>query len=326
METVLSVRDLRTYFRSDDGVVKAVDGVSFDVRKGETLGIVGESGSGKSVTCLSVMRLNPEPPGFYPSGQILMGGRDTLRLSERELLKLRGNQVSMIFQDPMTSLNPLLRVSRQLTEVLEVHRGMSRGAARQRAIEMLHRVGLPDAERRIDQYPHQFSGGMRQRVMIAMALLCEPELLIADEPTTALDVTIQAQILELIQTLQRESGTSVILITHDLGVVAGVTDRLAVMYAGRIVEAGPTDEVFANPQHPYTRGLMHSVPRLDVSSHAALEGIPGLPPDLSNLPTGCPFHPRCPLATTRCQSDYPNVVSISDQHWSACWENEQANQ
>ena len=319
-ETILRVEDLRTYFRTDDGIAKAVDGVSFELAKGETLGIVGESGSGKSVTCLSAMRLIPEPPGYFPSGRILFDGKDILQLNQRNLEKLRGNRISMIFQDPMTSLNPYLRVSRQLTEVLEIHKGASRAAARKRAIEMMAQVGIPDPEGRIDQYPHQFSGGMRQRVMIAMALLCEPELLIADEPTTALDVTIQAQILELINDLKRDFGTSVIFITHDLGVVAGTTDRIAVMYAGRIVEEGPTDEVFADPQHPYTRGLMQSVPRLDAKSHEALRGIPGLPPDLSNLPSGCTFHPRCPLVTDKCKQQYPDVVQITPNRWAACWE------
>jgi oligopeptide transport system ATP-binding protein len=317
---ILSVRDLRTYFRTDDGVVKAVDGVSFDLYPGETLGIVGESGSGKTVTCLSAMRLIPEPQGYYPSGQIWLGHEDLLRAGPRELVALRGKMMSMIFQDPMTSLNPFLRISRQLTEVLECHQGLSRKEARRRSIEMLSRVGIPDAERRIDQYPHQFSGGMRQRVMIAMALLCEPRVLIADEPTTALDVTIQAQILDLILDLKRDFKTSVILITHDLGVVAGTTDRLLVMYAGRIVEEGPTASVFATPSHPYTRGLLRSVPRLDESRSETLHAIPGLPPDLSALPSGCPFHPRCAAASERCRREFPPVVAITSEHRAACWE------
>lgn len=319
-DAILSVRGLATHFRTDDGVVKAVDGVSFDVARGETLGIVGESGSGKSVACLSVMRLIPQPPGFFPSGEIYFNGHDVLQMSEHELERMRGNQVSMIFQDPMTSLNPYLRVSRQLTEVLETHKQATARDARRTAIEMLDRVGIPDAASRFDQYPHQFSGGMRQRVMIAMALLCEPQLLIADEPTTALDVTIQAQILELIADLKREFGTSVIFITHDLGVVAGVTDRLAVMYAGRIVEEGRTEDVFADPQHPYTRGLLHSVPGLNTTPRELLEGIPGLPPDLSNLPTGCPFHPRCPVASDECRRKYPDAVQLGADRWAACWE------
>jgi len=324
-EPILSIRDLRTYFHTDDGVVKAVDGVSLDVQPGETLGIVGESGSGKTVTCLSAIRLVPEPPGFFPSGEILFGGQDMLKLSPRELAKLRGDQMSMIFQDPMTSLNPFLRIERQLSEVLEVHQSLGRKESRQRSIEMLDRVGISDPDERIDQFPHQFSGGMRQRVMIAMALLCEPKLLIADEPTTALDVTIQAQILDLIRDLKRESQTSVILITHDLGVVAGTTDRIAVMYAGRIVEEGPTDEVFANPRHPYTQGLLRSVPRLDEIRQEKLQAIRALPPDLSALPEGCPFHPRCDAAVARCLIEYPPSVAVSKTHWAACWEVEQAS-
>jgi len=319
-ELVLEVRDLRTHFQTDDGVVRAVDGVSFTVRRGETLGIVGESGSGKSVACLSALRLVPTPPAFHPSGEIHFGGRDLLALPERELVQLRGNRLAMIFQDPLTALNPYLTVARQLTEVLEVHQGATRAAAREAAIAMLTRVGIPDAGRRIDQHPHQFSGGMRQRVMIAMALLCGPELLFADEPTTALDVTIQAQILELIGELQASLGTAVVLVTHDLGVVAGTTDRVAVMYAGRIVEEGTTAEVFANPVHPYTRGLLASMPRIDTPPRDRLEAIPGLPPDLGHLPAGCPFHPRCQLATDRCRREYPEAVTLSATHQAACWE------
>jgi len=319
-ELVLEVRDLRTHFRTDDGVVRAVDGVSFTVRRGETLGIVGESGSGKSVACLSALRLVPTPPACHPSGEIHFAGRDLLALPERELVQLRGNRLAMIFQDPLTALNPYLTVARQLTEVLEVHQGATRAAAREAAIAMLTRVGIPDAGRRIDQHPHQFSGGMRQRVMIAMALLCGPELLFADEPTTALDVTIQAQILELIGELQASLGTAVVLVTHDLGVVAGTTDRVAVMYAGRIVEEGTTAEVFANPVHPYTRGLLASMPRIDTPPRDRLEAIPGLPPDLGHLPAGCPFHPRCQLATDRCRREYPETVTLSATHQAACWE------
>jgi oligopeptide transport system ATP-binding protein len=319
-ETVLEIRDLRTFFRSDGSIVRAVDGVSFSVRRGETVGIVGESGSGKSVACLSALGLVPRPPAFHPSGQVRYGGRDLLTLSERELVRLRGNRLAMIFQDPLTSLNPYLRISRQLTEVLEVHRGASAAAARREAIAMLERVGIPDAPRRIDHYPHQFSGGMRQRVLIAMALLCEPEVLFADEPTTALDVTIQAQILELIGELQAKFGTAVVLVTHDLGVVAGTTDRVAVMYAGRIVEEGPTAEVFAAAAHPYTRGLLASLPRLDAAAGGPLTAIPGLPPDLGHLPAGCPFHPRCGRAQDRCRSEYPLRIQLSPTHSAACWE------
>lgn len=319
-ENILEVCNLRTHFRTDDGVVKAVDGVSFSVKRGETLGIVGESGSGKSVTCLSAMQLVPKPPAFHPSGEIHFGDTDLLSLSEHEIEKLRGERLAMIFQDPLTSLNPYLTIARQLTEVLEVHRGVTPTAARRTSIEMLERVGIPDAAERIDQHPHQFSGGMRQRVMIAMALLCGPEVLFADEPTTALDVTIQAQILELIKELQTAIGTAVVLVTHDLGVVAGTTDRVAVMYAGRIVEEGTTAEVFANPLHPYTRGLLKSMPRIDTPLQKSLYAIPGLPPDLGNLPVGCPFHPRCDLATDQCFKTYPDSKTVSPTHRAACWE------
>ena len=319
-DTVLEVRDLRTFFRTDGHVVKAVDGVSFTVRRGETLGLVGESGSGKSVACLSALRLLPSPPAFHPSGQILYRGHDLLAAPERELERLRGDRLAMIFQDPMTSLNPYLTVARQLTEVLEVHKAAPPAVARRAAIAMLERVGIPDAGRRIDQYPHQFSGGMRQRVMIAMALLCEPEVLFADEPTTALDVTIQAQILELIAELQAALGTAVVLVTHDLGVVAGTADRVAVMYAGRIVEEGTTAEVFANPLHPYTRGLLASLPRIDTPPRGRLEAIPGLPPDLGHLPPGCPFHPRCGLVSDRCRQERPPVVAVSPTHRAECFE------
>jgi len=317
--TLLSVRNLHTHFRTDDGVVKAVDGVSFEIAKGETLGIVGESGSGKSVTCLSSLGLVPKPPAFHPHGEVLFQGSDLLKCNDAELERVRGNEIAMIFQDPMTSLNPYLTVERQLTEVLELHRGMSRSAARIECVAMLGRVGIPSPGKRIDQYPHQYSGGMRQRVMIAMALLCKPQLLIADEPTTALDVTIQAQIMELIDELKTELNMGVILITHDLGVVAGTTDRVAVMYAGRIVEQGTTDEVFEDPKHPYTRGLLQSVPRLD-QEQAELTAIPGLPPNLAALPSGCPFHPRCGVASDKCTSQYPDVVEFGAGRWSACWE------
>ena len=318
-DPILSVRDLRTFFHTDDGVVRAVDGVSFSIRRGETLGIVGESGSGKSVACLSALGLVPRPPAFHPSGEVLYAGRDLLRCRDRELEDLRGNRLAMIFQDPLTSLNPYLRISRQLTEVLEVHQGATPVAARRAAITMLERVGMPDPGRRIDQYPHQFSGGMRQRVMIAMALLCEPEVLFADEPTTALDVTIQAQILDLIAELRKSLGTAVVLITHDLGVVAGSTDRVAVMYAGRVVETGPTIEVFARPRHPYTQGLLASTPRINTPPGTRLDAIPGLPPDLSRLPTGCPFHPRCSLASDRCRMEYPSPTSLTLTHAASCW-------
>jgi oligopeptide transport system ATP-binding protein len=316
---LLRVRDLRTWFRTDDGLVKAVDGVSFDLARGETLGIVGESGCGKSVTAMSVMGL-VAPPGYLAGGSIELDGEDLARASEDRLRELRGNRIGMIFQDPMTSLNPFLTVERQLTEVLERHRQVSHRAARARSIEMLERVGIADASTRIRDYPHQFSGGMRQRVMIAMSLLCEPELLIADEPTTALDVTIQAQILDLVRDLVRDSGTSVILITHDLGVVAGMTDRILVMYAGKVVEEGETGALFEAPLHPYTAGLLASVPRLDQAGGEDLVPIPGLPPHPSNLPPGCPFHPRCPRVMERCRRDYPAIVTVEDGRWAACWD------
>ena len=317
---ILQVRDLRTYFRTDDGLVKAVDGVSFDLEPGETLGIVGESGCGKSVTALSVMGLIPQPPGEFAGGRVDFGDIEVLHASDARLKELRGNHVAMIFQDPMTSLNPFLTVERQLTEVLELHEGLSRREARSRAVEMLERVGIADAGARARDYPHQFSGGMRQRVMIAMALLCKPELLIADEPTTALDVTIQAQILDLIADLQRDLGTSVILITHDLGVVAGMTDRVLVMYGGRVVEEGRTEDLFADPLHPYTRGLLRSVPRLDEEKTDELVPIPGLPPHPMDLPSGCPFHPRCSRVLDRCRSEYPEVVRRGEHRWAACWD------
>jgi oligopeptide transport system ATP-binding protein len=317
-EPVLAVRDLCTYFRGEAGPIKAVDGVSFEIRRGEVLGIVGESGSGKSVTSLSILGLLPKADTFHPRGEVRYGGRDLLRVPEPELQRLRGDRASMIFQDPMTSLNPYLTVERQLTEVLEHHRRVSRRVARARAMTMLERVGIADAPARLRAYPHQLSGGMRQRVMIAMALLCEPELLIADEPTTALDVTIQAQILSLIRDLQRDFGTAVILITHDLGVVAGMADRVQVMYAGRIVEAAPTDALFANPAHPYTRGLLGSVPSLGAARGEPLTAIPGLPPDLGQLPEGCPFRPRCPRASEICASQYPRRDEVAPAHFVHC--------
>jgi oligopeptide transport system ATP-binding protein len=307
---MLQVDNLHTHFHTDDGVVRAVDGVSFHLDRGEVLGIVGESGSGKSVTSLSIMGLIAKPPGRHPAGRVVFDGMDLLGLPEAKMREIRGDRIAMIFQDPMTSLNPYLTVERQLTEVLEHHRGLSRRAARAQALAVLERVGIPDAERRLGAYPHEFSGGMRQRVMIAMALLCEPELLIADEPTTALDVTIQAQILELIATLRRSLGMAVLLITHDLGVVAGMADRVLVMYAGRVVETGGIDEIFADPRHPYTRGLLQSVPRLDEDKRAKLVPIAGLPPDLSNLPPGCAFAPRCTDREDACLAENPAPVGL----------------
>ena len=320
-DAILQVRDLRTEFRTEGGVVRAVDGVSFDVERGQTLGIVGESGSGKSVTNLSILRLIADPPGRITGGAIRFAGQDLLSLPEAGMRRIRGKRISMIFQDPMTSLNPYLRVGTQLGEVLELHEHSTRAEARRRSIEMLERVGIPDAPGRIDRYPHEFSGGMRQRVMIAMALLCKPEVLIADEPTTALDVTIQAQILELIRAMRDDLGMAVILITHDLGVVAGMADDVAVMYAGRVVEAGRTVDLFRNPRHPYTLGLLRSIPRLE-GEVGRLVPIPGRPPDLTRLGAGCPFVPRCEFAMAQCRVDRPQlrlVDEVAGEHSAACW-------
>jgi len=318
-DPILRVRDLQTHFKTDDGIVKAVDGVSFDLHKGETLGIVGESGSGKSVTNLSLMRLIPSPPGRIVGGEVLFHDEDMLHVSQRRMREIRGNKISMIFQDPMTSLNPFLRVSTQLIETIRLHQGLSRRAARSQAVERLAMVGIPRPERRIDDYPHQFSGGMRQRVMIAMALSCNPEILIADEPTTALDVTIQAQILEIIQRLADELGTAVIMITHDLGVVAGMCDNVVVMYAGKIVEKGSARELFKSPEHPYTRGLIKSVPRLDQKQADRLFSIDGQPPNLIDLPDACPFYPRCEHAMDVCKTKYPPTEKIGETRSVNCW-------
>ena len=314
--SLLSVRNLQTYFESEDGTVKAVDGVSFDLERGKTLGIVGESGSGKSVTNLSILRLIPTPPGRIVSGEILFDGKDLLKLTDEEIRKVRGKRIAMVFQDPMSSLNPFMRISKQLMEVTELHLGHTKEQAFEHAVKMLQIVGIPDARARVDNYPHEFSGGMRQRVMIAMALSCEPELLIADEPTTALDVTIQAQILDLIRKLKRETGTSVILITHDLGVVAGMTDEIIVMYAGRIFERAPTAELFEFPGNPYTKGLLRSVP--DPTSESGLYQIPGLPPDAAHLPPGCPFAPRCDKVQDVCRNHFPPMVKLAPGHESLC--------
>jgi len=316
--TILSVSDLKTYFHTEDGVVRAVDGISFELKKGETLGIVGESGSGKSVTNLSVMRLIPEPPGEIAGGKIVFDGIDVLGLPIDEVRKIRGKRIAMIFQDPMTSLNPFLKISKQLMEVTQLHLGHTKQQARDHAIKMLKMVGISDAEERINSYPHEFSGGMRQRVMIAMALSCDPELLIADEPTTALDVTIQAQILELIKDLKARMGTSVILITHDLGVVAGMTDKIVVMYAGKVFEQAPTRELFATPANPYTKGLLKSVPDPAHEQGKDLYQIPGLPPDVAHLPPGCPFAERCDRAADICRTEFPPFVQINENHHSLC--------
>ena len=314
---LLCVNDLRTYFETEDGIVKAVDGIDFELQRGETLGIVGESGSGKSVTSLSMMRLIPDPPGKIISGEVKLDGVDILKLSAADVRDIRGKRIAMIFQDPMTSLNPFMRVSKQLMEVTQLHLGHSKNQAYDHAIEMLEQVGIPDARARANSYPHELSGGMRQRVMIAMALSCQPELLIADEPTTALDVTIQAQILELIKKLKSDTGASVILITHDLGVVAGMTDHIVVMYAGKVFERAPTTELFAQPGNPYTRGLLRSVPD-PTAREQKLYQIPGLPPDVARLPVGCPFAPRCERAEEVCHREFPPFVELTREHFSLC--------
>ncbi|UTC56195.1 ABC transporter ATP-binding protein [Treponema sp. OMZ 906] len=318
-EKILQVKNLQTWFWTDAGIVKAVDGVSFDLHKREMLAIVGESGSGKSVTNLAIMNLIPNPPGKIIGGEVWFGGKDVLKMDKQEIRQLRGNKISMIFQDPMTSLNPFLKISTQMIETIRLHQGLSKKDARDRAIEMLKLVGIPAAEKRVDCYPHQFSGGMRQRVMIAMGLSCDPEVLIADEPTSALDVTIQAQILDLIGDLSARLGTAVILITHSLGLVAGMCDRVCVMYAGRIVEQGGVDELFANPAHPYTRGLIKSVPRMDKKNTGRLFSISGQPPNVIDLPPCCPFYPRCSEAMPQCKMEYPASYSLSPSHRTSCW-------
>ncbi|WIM11475.1 ABC transporter ATP-binding protein [Enhydrobacter sp.] len=325
MSALLEVDDLGTWFYTRQGIVKAVDGVDFKVTSGETLAIVGESGCGKSMTALSLMRLVPEPPGRIVSGSIRLGGRDLLTLGEEEMRKVRGNEISMIFQEPMTSLNPVMTIGKQITEALTLHRSLNRKQAMKRAIEMLDLVRIPEPKQRAKEYPHQLSGGMRQRAMIAMALACNPKVLIADEPTTALDVTIQAQILDLIVDLQREFGAAVLLITHDLGVVAETAHRVIVMYAGRKVEEAEVGELFARPLHPYTSGLMASIPRLDLMrgegkrNDARLQEIPGIVPPLFALPPGCAFAPRCPKADDLCRRERPDYKEKRPGHWAACW-------
>jgi oligopeptide transport system ATP-binding protein len=318
-EVILQVKDLKTYFHVDEGIVKAVDGVSFNLRKGETLGIVGESGSGKSVTNLSIINMIPNPPGRIAGGEVLFMGKDLLKMPINEIRQIRGNKISMIFQDPMTSLNPFLRISTQMIETIVLHQGLDKKAAKEKAIDMLKLAGIPAPEKRIDQYPHQFSGGMRQRVMIAMSLSCNPEILIADEPTSALDVTIQAQILDLMKDLTARLGTAVILITHSLGVVAGTCDTLCVMYAGRVVERGATAEIFAEPKHPYTQGLIKSVPRLDKESGDRLFSIRGQPPNVIDLPDCCPFYPRCDRAMDVCKRKYPRTTEFANGRSVSCW-------
>lgn len=318
MEKILEVKDLHVTFSTYGGTVKAVRGVDFHLNKGETLAIVGESGCGKSVTSNAIMRLIPDPPGKISKGKITFNGIDLTNLTEKEMRSIRGVDISMIFQDPMTALNPTLTIGSQLMEGLKQHQDISNDAAKRKALEMMDLVGIPNPEERLKQYPHQFSGGMRQRIVIAMALICEPELLIADEPTTALDVTIQAQILELFEKIQDVTGVSIILITHDLGVVAKIADRIVVMYAGKIIEVGTKREIFYNPEHPYTKGLLNSVPRLDLQGEK-LTPIEGTPPDLFSPPVGCPFTARCPFAMEVCDKVYPENTKLSETHIVDCW-------
>lgn len=315
---LLRVNNLKTYFYSDRGIVKAVDDVSFYVNEGETLGIVGESGCGKSITCMSLVRLVETPPGKYEGGQILFNGEDMLKVSEARIRQIRGNDISFIFQEPMTSLNPVFKIGRQVSEALILHRGMSKDEAYKESIRMLELVKIPNPERVVDDYPFALSGGMRQRAMIAMALACEPMLLIADEPTTALDVTIQAQVLNLMNELKKKINASIIFITHDLGVIAEMSDRVMVMYAGKLVEVASTMEIFKNPRHPYTAGLIGSKPDMSTES-TRLNVIPGNVPDLSNLPTGCPFHPRCTEAMDICKKEFPAEETLYEGHKVSCW-------
>ena len=326
MAKLLELEDLKTQFFTTAGTVKAVDGVSYDVEEGETVGIVGESGCGKSVSALSILRLIPDPPGKIVGGKILFMGRNLLELSDVEIRKVRGADIAMVFQEPMTSLNPVLTIGRQITETLEHHLGVGREEADARAVELLDLVGISDAERRLKQYPHHFSGGMRQRVMIAMALSCEPKLIIADEPTTALDVTIQAQILELMKDLTRRLGVALIIITHNLGVVARYADRVNVMYAGKIVEKGSARQIYHNPSHPYTLGLLASVPRLDHKRGTKLVPIVGQPPDLTLLDQGCAFRPRCRFAVDRCTHEIPPLEEVGGGQMSACWQKDNLSQ
>ena len=326
MSKLLEVNNLTTHFFTQDGVVKAVDGITYDLEEGEVLGVVGESGCGKSVHALSIMRLVPSPPGRTVAGEVRFEGEDLLLMDDAEMRRIRGNRIAMVFQEPMTSLNPVLTIGRQLTETLELHQNMTKQQAQSRAAELLQTVGIPDADRRLVDYPHQFSGGMRQRVMIAMALSCNPKLIIADEPTTALDVTIQAQILELMQDLARDFGTAMIIITHNLGVVARYADNVNVMYAGNIIETGTAEEIYHNPRHPYTLALLNSVPRLDASERVKLDAIEGLPPDLVNLPEGCSFAPRCKFMYERCLDETPVLVETNEGHTSACWRHEELHE
>lgn len=319
-EPLLRVEGLRVIFHSSKEVVQAVNGVSFSLKPGETLGIVGESGSGKSVTALSIMRLVPSPPGQIVDGEVWFKGRNLLELSRGEIRKVRGKDIAMIFQDPMTSLNPVLTIGRHLMEPLKMHMRLGQDEARRRAIELLARVGIPDAANRLDDYPHQFSGGMQQRVMIALGLAGNPKLLIADEPTTALDVTVQAQIIDLVKELRDETGMSVIWITHDLGIVAGLVDRIIVMYAGHILETAPVEELYDNPCHPYTIGLLNAIPRVDAGRRKRLTPIPGRPPNLADIPIGCAFTARCAGRNERCHTDKPALIEVGPGHYTACWD------
>ena len=319
MSNLLEIKGLETRFYTQEGVVKAVNGIGYTLGEGETLGIVGESGCGKSVSVLSMMRLIPSPPGKITGGEVVFDGRDLLKMDMEEMRHIRGNRIAMVFQDPMTSLNPVLTIGRQVSESLELHMGMDKNQALKRSVELLEMVGIPQADQRVRDYPHQFSGGMRQRVMIAMALSCNPQILIADEPTTALDVTIQAQIVELVKRLRDEIGMAVIWITHDLGVVAGLADRMMVMYAGFVVEEASVKEVYANPRHPYTIGLLGSLPRLDELRKEKLDSIEGLPPDLIALPNGCPFEARCIYAIEKCKTERPELEPVGPRHRIACW-------
>ena len=318
-EVILDVKALRTHFYTNEGVVKAVDGLSYHVHKGECVGLVGESGCGKSVSAMSVLRLIPYPPGIIEGGEIVFKGEDLLQVTEDRIRDIRGDRIAMVFQEPSTSLNPVLTVRRQLSEALELHRGMNKRTALEESIKLLDLVGIPDARQRVMDYPHQFSGGMQQRIMIAMALSCSPELIIADEPTTALDVTVQAQILELIAALREEMGMAVLIITHNLGVVARYVDRVNVMYAGSLVETGPTDVIYSDPKHPYTIALLASVPRLDEPKAEELAVIEGMPPNLANLPIGCPFAERCSYVMDQCREVKPELEEVGKDHYRACF-------
>jgi len=318
-EKVLEVKNLQTYFYTQEGEVRAVDQLSYHINKGESVGLVGESACGKSVSALSILRLIPYPPGIIVGGEIIFDGQDLLKASEEEMRHVRGNRIAMIFQEPTTSLNPVLTVRRQVTESLMLHRDLDKDAAVEESARLLKLVGIPDAEKRLSDYPFQFSGGMQQRIMIAMALSCNPELLICDEPTTSVDVTVQAQLLEVIADLRARLGTAVIIITHNLGVVARYVDRVNVMYAGRLVETGPTDVIYAEPTHPYTIGLIASVPRLDSERQENLRVIDGLPPNLAHLPGGCSFHPRCDYVMPKCREAYPETEQVGENHYRACF-------